>query len=241
MAVAGGPTPQTGAMTPTPDSATPSFDPARLAEMRRSYARTGLTEDDLAEHWWTQLGRWLADAQIAGLPEPNAMVLATAAVDGQPSARTVLLKGYDERGIVCYTNYNSQKGQELAANPKASCVFPWHALERQVCVVGTVTRVSREESVAYFSSRPHGSRLGAWASEQQSAVIPSRAVLEERMAELAERYPDGSEVPLPDYWGGVRLGPTTVEFWQGRENRLHDRLRFRRTPPGGWIVERLSP
>ncbi|MQA86823.1 MAG: pyridoxamine 5'-phosphate oxidase [Streptosporangiales bacterium] len=205
-------------------------------------ADLGLDEAALAPDPITQFDAWFADVVAAGLPEPSAMVLATAGADGTPSARTVLLKHYDDRGFVFYTNYTSRKGQELAENPRAGLVLPWHPIRRQVTVVGEVERLPRTESEAYFGSRARGSQLGAWASERQSAVIASRAVLEERFAELSRSWPDGTEVPLPDFWGGFRVVPWTVEFWQGRTNRLHDRLRYRRTDDsGGWAVERLSP
>ncbi len=208
-----------------------------LAAMRSDYAAAGLVEADLAADWTTQLGRWLADAVRAELPEPNAMVLATASADGRPSARTVLLKEYDASGLVFYTNYDSRKGSDLAANPRASLVFPWIALSRQVVVTGDVAVVSREQSTRYFGSRPRGSQLGAFASPQ-SRVIGGRADLDEawRRTELA--YPE--TVPLPDRWGGFRVAPLTVEFWQGQTDRLHDRLRYRRSD-GGWLVERLAP
>ncbi len=210
--------------------------------MRRSYARAGLSEQDAARDPIEQFSRWFDDATAAGLVEPIAMVLATATPDGVPSARTVLLKGYSAEGFAFYTNTESQKGRELAANPRAALVFPWHPLERQVRVSGPVTEVSRDEAADYFASRPHGSRLGAWASAQ-SAVLGSRAELEARLAELTERYPEGTPVPLPDFWGGYQVVPEVLEFWAGRDDRLHDRLRYRRDPaaPQRWLVERLSP
>jgi pyridoxamine 5'-phosphate oxidase len=211
----------------------------RLADLRRSYQRGGLDEGDLAADPFTQFGDWVQAAIDAGLPEPNAMVLATAAADGRPSARTVLLKAYDERGFTFFTNYGSRKGGELAANPRAALVFPWVELERQVIVVGDVTRTTAEEAAAYFARRPRGSQLGALASEQ-STVLASRRQLEERLATLEARHPDGAAVPMPEHWGGFRVRPETVEYWQGRADRLHDRLRYRRTGTG-WAVERLSP
>jgi pyridoxamine 5'-phosphate oxidase len=213
-----------------------------LAAMRAVYARTGLDEASIAAGPLEQFARWMQDAIDAGLPEPNAMVLATATPAGVPSARTVLLKGVDERGFTFFTNTGSRKGAELAANPRAALVFPWHALERQVRIAGRVSLFDRAEAADYFASRPHGSRLGAWASPQ-SQVIGARAELDARLAELAGRWPDGVEVPLPDFWGGYRVAPEEVEFWAGREDRLHDRLRFRRDPDAAqaWLLERLAP
>lgn len=211
------------------------MDPAAL---RRDYVGgDGLEITALAPDWVGQFDRWFADAVAAGLPEPNAMVLATAGADGRPSARTVLLKGYDRRGLVFFTNYQSRKGTELAANPYASVVFPWFPLHRQVIAAGTVARVSEEETAAYFATRPRGAQLGAWASPQ-STVIADRGVLDARLEEAASRYPDA--VPVPPHWGGFRLAPQSVEYWQGRGDRLHDRLRYRRTEEG-WVVERLAP
>jgi pyridoxamine 5'-phosphate oxidase len=208
--------------------------------MRREYpALAALTEADLAQDWHVQFGRWLAEAVAAGLPEPNAMIFATADEDGHPGARTVLLKGYDERGFTLYTNYRSRKGTEVRANPYGSLVFPWHPIHRQVLVRGEVERVDRAETEAYFALRPRGAQLGAWASPQ-SEVIPSRTVLEEAWNAAAERFPEGEPVPAPPHWGGLRVVPETVEFWQGRESRLHDRLRYRRTADR-WVVERLAP
>ncbi|MFC5187854.1 pyridoxamine 5'-phosphate oxidase [Actinomadura harenae] len=180
---------------------------------------------------------WFSDAAAAGLPEPNAMIVATATPDGVPSARTVLLKGFGEDGFRFFTNLESRKGRELAANPRAALVFPWHPMHRQVRVEGTVTELSRDDVREYFESRPHGSRIGAWAS-RQSAVVGDRAEFEERYAALADEWPDG--VPLPDFWGGYLVVPEAVEFWQGRLNRLHDRIRYRRQGDE-WKIERLSP
>jgi pyridoxamine 5'-phosphate oxidase len=182
---------------------------------------------------------WLAGAVAAGLPEPNAMVLSTVSAAGRPRSRSVLLKDHSPAGLVFYTNRTSAKAQDLAANGYACVLFPWYALRRQVIVQGTVTPLSQAESEPYFHSRPHGSQLGAWAS-RQSSVIESRAVLEDTYAKLERRWPEGTEVPMPDFWGGYRLVPEMVEFWQGRLNRLHDRLRYRRDG-ARWLVERLSP
>jgi pyridoxamine 5'-phosphate oxidase len=212
-------------------------DPAHLAALRQDYRAAGLTEASLRKSWHAQLGRWFADAVAAELFEPNAAVLATAAPDGRPSARTVLLKAFDERGLTVFTNYTSRKGRELAANPYASLVIPWVDLQRHVIACGEVTTVSAEESAAYFRSRPRGAQLSAWASHQ-SSVIPSREHLVRRRMELEQLL--GDDIPAPDFWGGYRLVPETVEFWQGRPDRLHDRLRFRRDGDS-WLVERLSP
>jgi len=182
---------------------------------------------------------------VAGLAEPNAMVLATADQSGQPSSRTVLLKNADERGFIFYTNLQSRKSREIWENPHASVVFPWFAMHRQICVVGEVAPIGRDEAHEYFSSRPRDSKLGAWVSEQ-STVIADRSILDNRFDELSLRYPD--DIQMPDFWGGWLIVPSTVEFWQGRPSRLHDRLRFHRTVNGGklndptaWAIERLSP
>ncbi|NHC14597.1 pyridoxamine 5'-phosphate oxidase [Motilibacter deserti] len=207
--------------------------------MRRSYERAALDVADLAPTPAAQFGAWLAEAVAAELPEPNAMTLATADGEGRPSARTVLLKAYDEQGFTFFTNLLSRKGQDLAQNPRAALLFPWVALERQVVVAGPVELVGREEVAAYFATRPHGSRLGAWASAQ-SSVVASREALEAEYAALAERWPEGTPVPVPDHWGGYRVVPETVEFWQGRPSRMHDRLRYR-LEGAEWVVERLAP
>jgi pyridoxamine 5'-phosphate oxidase len=206
--------------------------------MRREYAREGLAEADVDADPVVQFGRWFEQAEQGGLLEPHAMTLATATPDGRPSARMVLLRGFDQRGFCFYTNYQSRKGDELAANPRAALVFWWDKLERQVRIEGRVERTSRAESEAYFSSRPPGSQLSAAASPQ-SRVIDGRATLERRVTELATGQRDG-RVPLPEFWGGYRLAHEVVEFWQGRPNRLHDRLRYRRSG-SGWKLERLAP
>ncbi|MCU0794042.1 MAG: pyridoxamine 5'-phosphate oxidase [Opitutaceae bacterium] len=211
-----------------------------LADLRKDYSLAGLLEKDLAKDPFRQFEKWFQEAEAAKLVEPNAMTLACVGADGRPSARTVLLKGLDGRGFVFYSNYESRKGRELAVNARVTLVFPWIALERQVIVEGVATKVSREESEAYFHSRPRASQLGAWVS-QQSSVITGRAVLEDAMKALEAKYA-GAEIPLPPAWGGYRVAPETVEFWQGRRSRLHDRLRYRRdTKDGGWTVERLAP
>lgn len=207
-----------------------------MQDLRREYASAGLAETDLAPTWSEQFGRWFADAQA--LREPNAVVLATATPDAVPSARTVLLKAYDERGLVVFTNLTSRKATEALANPRASLLFSWVDLERQVIAEGSVSLVDRAEVHAYFRSRPRGSQVGAWAS-RQSTVVPDRETIERRWAAYEEQFA-GQDVPVPDFWGGLRLTPTAVEFWQGRRDRLHDRLRYRSTG-SGWVVERLSP
>ena len=208
------------------------------SSLRREYTRAGLREADASPDPIEQFREWFDQALGADLYEPNAMTLATATPDGRPSARIVLLKGFDDLGFVFYTNYESRKGREMEDNPRAALVFHWNELERQVRVEGIVSRVSADESDAYYASRPRGSRLGAWASEQ-SRVSDGRETLERRLEELEAEYGEG-EVPRPPYWGGYRVEPEAVEFWQGRENRLHDRLLYRRER-GGWRIERLQP
>ena len=210
-----------------------------LADLRKDYSLSGLLEKDLARDPFRQFDKWFQEAQAAKVVEPNAMTLATATRDGRPSARTVLLKGVDGRGFVFYTNYESRKGRELTENPRATLLLPWLALERQITIEGAVAKISREESAAYFHSRPRASQLGAWVS-QQSSIITGRAALEDAMKVLEKKHA-GVEVPLPPAWGGYRLVPEIVEFWQGRRSRLHDRLRYRRETSGDWTVERLAP
>jgi pyridoxamine 5'-phosphate oxidase len=207
--------------------------------MRDDLDDPGFDEAMLADDPLTQFAAWMADTVAAGLPEPTAMVLATVSGDGRPRARTVLLKSYDSDGFTFYTNRTSRKGTDLAEVPRACLLFPWHAIRRQVIIEGPVTPLTTAESQPYFRSRAHGSQIGAWAS-RQSTVIGSRAELDDRYAELARRWPEGTDVPMPDFWGGYRVIPEVVEFWQGRLNRLHDRLRYRRDG-GAWVIERLAP
>ncbi|QEY32701.1 pyridoxamine 5'-phosphate oxidase [Synechococcus sp. RSCCF101] len=219
------------------------------AAMRRSYMAAGLRRRDLAADPIEQFRLWFGQATAAELLEPNAMVLSTS--DGRrPSSRTVLLKAYDSRGFVFFTNHGSRKAGEIAACPMVSLLFPWYALERQVAVIGRAERISTAESLAYFTSRPRGSRVGAWVS-QQSTVIGSRTLLDQAWHQMSERFARG-EVPLPSFWGGYRVEPEEIEFWQGRENRLHDRFRYRRSeglaagdaaaqPERLWTIDRLAP
>ncbi|MFD9728748.1 pyridoxamine 5'-phosphate oxidase [Streptomyces sp. NPDC059072] len=207
--------------------------------MRKQYRSEIVEEESLAEDPMRQFARWFQQAADAHVFEANAMIVSTATADGRPSSRTVLLKQFDDRGFVFFTNYDSRKGREIAENPRVALLFPWHPIARQVVVTGTASRIGRDETAAYFRSRPHGSQLGAWASEQ-SSVIGSRAELDRRFAELEARYPEGEQVPVPPQWGGIRVVPDEVEFWQGHENRLHDRLRYV-LDAEEWRVERLCP
>lgn len=222
-----------------------------LERLRWSYEMGGLSEEDLEHDWLAQFRAWLADAIGAELIEPNAMVMATAAPGGEhaangyagtwlPSTRTVLLRAVDERGFACYTSLASRKGRETRSNPAASLLFPWVPLQRQVVVVGAVEPVGDQECEDYWATRPRGHQIGAVTSPQ-SEVISSRSELEQWADQIAERYPPGVPVPRPADWGGLRVVPESVEFWQGRRNRLHDRLRFRHDRSAGWVVERLAP
>jgi len=207
-------------------------------ERHDRYTRGALDEANTDKDPFQQFAAWFADVHATGAPEPNAMTVASSTPDGYPSARVVLLKGFDERGFVFYTNYQSRKGRELEDNPRAALVFFWPTLERQVRVTGTVRHVSRDETDRYFRSRPRGSQLGAWAS-RQSTVVEGRAEVENRLTTLDAAY--GEDVPTPPHWGGYRVVPDTFEFWQGRPNRLHDRLQYIREIDRGWRIERLSP
>lgn len=212
--------------------------PVNIADIRNEYMLSGLDEKDAAADPFEQFALWFDETIASGLLVPNALILATADAQGNPSARTVLLKGYDRNGFVFYTNYASRKGRELAIHPHACLLFSWQELQRQVHIEGPVEKVSAAESDEYFASRPLGSRVGAWAS-QQSEPVAGRAELEARFAEAQHRY--GDSVPRPPHWGGYRVVPHTIEFWQGRQNRLHDRLRYRREDGAHWTMDRLAP
>jgi len=206
----------------------------RTRAMARGLSRTSLEPDPIC-----QFRHWYEEAIATGIPEPNAMSLATVAVDGQPWVRTVLLKLYDETGFVFFTNYESRKSGQIAAHPKVALLFPWVALARQIQITGRAERISTVESLKYFATRPRGSRIGAWASPQ-SRVIGSRSLLDAKVEEMRRKFSQG-EIPLPDFWGGFRVEPETIEFWQGRENRLHDRFLYSRISRADWRIERLVP
>jgi pyridoxamine 5'-phosphate oxidase len=210
-----------------------------LADLRKDYLAGGLVEDDVDPDPIRQFAVWFEQARTVAGHEPNAMTVSTADAEGVPAARILLLKGFDERGFVFYTNYESAKGQEMAGNPRAALLFYWPELERQVRISGDVERVSREDSESYFHSRPRGSQIGA-AVSKQSEVISARQVLVDAVARLEAEYAD-AEIPLPDFWGGYRVRPVWIEFWQGRPSRLHDRLRYLRGEDGTWQIVRLSP
>ena len=206
--------------------------------IRERSMRAGLRREDLDPDPYRQFERWFGEAMGSGIAEPNAMSLATVDGDGQPWLRTVLLKTYDRRGFVFFTNYNSRKARHIEHNPRVALLFPWVALARQVHITGTATRVPTAESVAYFATRPRGSQLSAWASAQ-SSIVSDRDFLEDRVKEMSRRFRQG-RIPLPEFWGGYRVTPIAIEFWQGRDNRLHDRFQYR-AEGGGWVIERLAP
>ena len=210
-----------------------------IGELRENYTRAELNETSLAKDPFAQFELWFKEACDAELSEPNAMCLSTVSPEGQPSSRTVLLKSFDRDGFVFYTNYGSRKAREIDANPRVSLLFPWLGLERQAIVSGQAEKVSTAESLKYFLSRPRGSQIGAWVSRQSSAVT-SRSLIEAKLEEMKRKF-SGGEVPLPSFWGGYRVRPTTVEFWQGRADRLHDRFRYTRDGNEDWAVERLAP
>lgn len=210
-----------------------------VSDLRRNYTMSGLDEKDLTAEPMELFEKWLKDMIDSGLYDPNAMVVSTVNAQGQPHSRMVLLKNYDMNSLVFFTNYGSRKAHEIADNPKVSVLFPWYYLERQVMFTGTAKKMSMLESLKYFHSRPRDSQIGAWASHQSSR-ISARSVLESKFMELKKKFKDG-EVPLPEFWGGYRITFDTVEFWQGRANRLHDRFMYTRAPEGGWTTERLAP
>ncbi len=211
-----------------------------LCDLRENYKRDQLDESHCDASPIRQFGKWFVEARAAKLPEPNAMTLSTATIDGKPSGRIVLLKQFDDEGFVFYTNYSSRKSEEINSNPHAALTFYWAELERSVRVEGSVEKVERGMSERYFARRPKGSKLGAWVS-QQSEVVDGRQPIEKRLAELEQQYANTEEVPAPEFWGGFRVVPESIEFWQGRQNRLHDRLRYRKAGSEEWRLERLWP
>jgi pyridoxamine 5'-phosphate oxidase len=213
--------------------------PIDIAGLRFDYSAHGLRRADLDPDPIRQFTLWFTDAANAGIRDANAMSLATATPEGEPAVRIVLLKGFDEHGFVFFTNYSSEKGKQLEANPRAALALYWVQLERQIRIAGKVERTSREDSERYFHSRPQGSQLSAWAS-RQSEIVDSRQILDARLAKMAERYADG-KTPLPSHWGGYRVKPKTIEFWQGRQNRMHDRFRYTQQTKGDWLIDRLAP
>ena len=210
-----------------------------IADLRKEYTNASLDIESANSNPFIQFDEWFKEAQQAELPEPNAMVLSTVDTQGQPFQRTVLMKALDQQGVVFYTNYKSRKAEQIAENNRVNILFPWFPMERQVSIQGRAVKVSNKESLNYFLSRPHGSQLGAWVS-QQSSVINSRSILEMKLAEIKKKFKEG-KVPLPDFWGGYRVEPTSFEFWQGRQNRLHDRLLYEKQADNTWKISRLSP
>lgn len=210
-----------------------------IADLRQEYTKASLDIDSAAKNPNLQFEKWFNEAQKSEVLEPNAFVLSTVDQDLQPYQRTVLMKALNDQGIVFYTNYESRKAKHIETNSQVSALFPWYSLERQVNVIGKAVKVSTKESLQYFTSRPHGSQLGAWVS-QQSSVISSRSILEMKLAEMKRKFQEG-KVPLPDFWGGFRIEPVSFEFWQGRKSRLHDRLLYTKDDAGNWKIERLAP
>ncbi len=210
-----------------------------VAALRKEYTKDGLQEDQMAIDPMVQFKKWFEQALQSELTEPNAMIVGTVSPEGQSTQRTVLLKAYDEKGFVFYTNYESRKAAHIKSNNKVSLLFPWYPLERQLMIQGHAEKVSTKESFTYFTSRPKGSQLGAWVS-QQSSVISSRKILEMKLEEMKRKFTAG-QIPLPDFWGGFRVVPHTMEFWQGRPNRLHDRIEYSKSEQGDWAMKRLAP
>jgi pyridoxamine 5'-phosphate oxidase len=211
----------------------------QIADLRKEYTKASLDLDSIENSPFAQFRKWFDEAVKSELLEPNAFVLSTVSEENKPFQRTVLMKALDDKGVVFYTNYKSRKAHQIENNPNVSILFPWYALERQVAITGRIEKVSKMESLAYFTSRPHGSQLGAWVS-QQSQVISSRSILEMKLQEMKAKFMEG-KVPLPDFWGGYRIVPTSFEFWQGRQSRLHDRIMYEQSEDLGWKTYRMSP